>query len=154
MVDKTPAQEGELCQFEEAPTRVEATQMLLDLAYQTMIAAPPRTWIQSVNHPGSRRWLAAVLSATSKLYGRPLPGFSRDMRRASTLSSIEAIVVRTHSTGAWTQAAPSQREGLVCLIESNSVPFPPTVVKIARSGALPFSSQEITRLQRRANPLN
>lgn len=154
MVDESPTQEGKLPRFEEAPTRVEATQMLLDLAHQTMIAAPPRTWIQSANHPGSRRWIAAVLSATSKLYGRPLPGFSRDMRRDATLSAIEALVVRTHSTGAWTQASPVQRDGLVLLIESSPAPFPPTVVKIARSGALPFSPQEIARIQRRSQPLS
>lgn len=154
MADKTPTQEGKLPASENMPTKVEVTQMLLDLAHQTMVAAPPRTWVQSANHPGSRKWLTATLSATSQLLGRPLPGLSGKTRRPAAINTLEALVVRTHAAGSWTHALPQQRECLVHLIEAAPTPFPPTVAKIARSGALPFSPQEIVRVQRRSHPLS
>lgn len=154
MAHKTPTEQGNDPTSQHQLSRVEATQMLLDLIHQTMVGAPPRTWAQSVNHPGSRRWLAAALGATSQVSGRPLPGPSGSMRRPAVIAALEALVVRAKAAGSWSLATSNDRAHLADLIESPKARFPITVAKIARSGALPFSPQEIARVQRRANPLN
>lgn len=151
MTHEPPIEQGKVLTDQNRLPRAEATQMLLDLTHQTMVGAPPRTWAQSVNHPGSRRWLAAVLAATSRVSARPLPGPSASMRRPAVIAALDALVLRAEAAGAWSFATPHDRSRLADLIESPKSGFPLTVAKIARSGALPFSPQEIARVQRRAN---
>lgn len=126
--------------------------MLLDLTYQTMLAAPPRTWVQSLNHPGSRYWLSATLAAISQLLERPLPSPPGSARREGAIRHLGLTVQRTRSEGVWTQATSAQRGRLAEFVEASSVPFPVTVASIARSGSVPFSRREMARVRRREAP--
>lgn len=153
MADETPSEQGKLPYPEGTIDRVRAARMVLDLVHQTMAAAPPRTWVQSMNHPGSRRWLTNSLSGASLLFGRPLPVPAGNTRRTSAINALEALVSRTHSAGTWAQATPIERGHLADLISATPASFPITVERIARSGALPFSEREIARVQRRTHPV-
>lgn len=154
MAYKVPAEQGELALPIMRMSRLNAARMLLDLIHQTMVAAPPRTWVQSVHHPGSRRWLVSAMSATSDVLGRPLPAPAGDMRRPAVIAALEALLARTEAAGRWSLATQQERERLADLTASPAAHFPLTLTKIARSGALPFTPQEVARVRRRAHPIS
>lgn len=153
MADESPSEQGKLPNDEGPIDRATAAQMTLDLVCQTMVAAPPRTWIQSANHPGSRRWLVTSLAGVSHLIGRPLPAPAGNTRRAAAISGLETLTKQLRASGAWSRAGSEARDALADLLAATSAPFPVTVERIARSGALPFSQREITRVQRRSHPV-
>lgn len=149
MSHKTSSRQGIKANSPSAFPDHEVALMLLDLASQTMQASPPRTWVQSAYHPGSRRWLRGVLATVSELLRRPV-GCSVDSgRRPAVVNAVSNAAEALGATGAWTNTPDEYRTHFANTLRVQQPHLPMTVIKIARSGAVPFSQQEMIRLQRR-----
>lgn len=133
-----------------AMSRHEAACMLVDLAYQIQLVAPPRTWIQSVDHPGSRRSLTAILAAASRLRGRPLPSPTTGSSRTGTVTALQKLTHTLGATNTWADAAPGRRDTLANLLHVADTPLPESILVAAKTGALPFDPREQERIARRA----
>lgn len=150
MTDEAPTQQGKLSALKGAQSRALAAGMILDLVHQTMASAPPRTWVQSAQHPGSRRWMTATLSAAAQALDLSLPLMTRQVRRAAAVSILERSVQQMNAADSWGTASADLRGWLADRIDAEGPAFPFTAARIARDGTMPFSSREQTRLQRRA----
>lgn len=153
MADKTPVRQGNDGSLCTRLDDVELGRMLLDLVTQTFLAAPPRTWVQSINHPGSRRWLAAGLRAISDLLGHQVSCPVRTGRRHEVVTALRAAREGYKVTGSWTEAALEDRKRFLLSLQLRSLRIPVTIIDIARSGQVPFSPKEIQRLQRQQQRL-
>ena len=149
MTKKNPPEQEVSPMHDEAQKQIVMVRMLLDLVHQTMLSAPPRTWVQSANHPGSRYWLTASLSAASQLLDRPFPMPPSGARRADTIRHLANTVEEAKAAGTWAEAAAPERRRLAVFIETSTAPFPSAIAQIARSGLVPFSPREMERVRRR-----
>lgn len=127
-----------------------AALMLVDLAHEIQATAPPRTWIQGPQQPGSRQCLQSIIRAASALRKRPLPYRMSSARRPTATEAVGRMSDTLGATGAWTTASPSQRKAFVEIIAAGPVLLPQSVLSIARTGMIPFSAREFKRLQWRA----
>ena len=128
-----------------------AASMLLDLTHEVMLAAPPRTWPQSHHQLGSRHWLQRTLSVASRVNGHLLPYRVTSPRRADALDALERLVRATQASGTWGEAPSKGRRVFSEYLEAAAPDLlSPALLKVARTGQLPFSPAEMQRLRRRA----
>lgn len=132
-------------------TKRSAAFMLLDLAHHTMAAAPPRTWTQSVNQPGSRKWISAVIDMAGRMLERPLPCKVATGRRVEVADAVRQVHHDMGVYGSWAHASHAQRLALRDLLRRNYAGLvPPTLLHSVLWPSAPFDPNEIAQLRRRS----
>lgn len=127
-----------------------AALMLLDLAHHVQLTAPPRTWVQGPNQPGSRRFLQELINAASAMHGRPLPYRTASIRRTDAAPALKRVLATLGAEGSWRDANPQLRHSFETALAAGTLPLPSPALKIARTGQVPLSEKETARLRRRA----
>lgn len=150
MTTTMPAEQGFRVKSTDHLGGREASLMLIDVALQLQLAAPPRTWTQGTHQPGSRRCLQVILNAAADLHGRTLPYRIATARRAGATSALRELAVQTGALGSWSAADPATRKQLSRRLVAGGWPLPSPVLRLVRTGEAPFSPREIAHLRQRA----